>query len=529
MKEIDLQNFLFIKNPTRLELINYKPISSRFFKISVYRNHSFEMVEHTISAYLDYAGIKVNFTYSDYDDSLSFVNLDTTSDLLIIWLDFTRYKNADIENFIKQRIEYLKTIYNKPILFVPFEGNITISDNQVFTYNLNNIKEMLQNKYTEERLEKFSGTKMSPEASLRCSKDLGLNYLPALLKPNLKGIIVDLDNTLYEGVLGEDGTDKLILTEGHILLQKKLKDLSKQGFFLAIASKNDKKDVLDLFEKRKDFPLKKEDFAIICASWKSKAESISEILKFLNVNQDSLLFLDDNIGELFAVKQQYPYMPLVLAYAEGEKTYNLISNYPGFLKLHIQKEDSLRKQDTEANKTRIALLNKLTREDYLKDLKVCLTFNINNLNNITRISELANKTNQFIFNYKRYSPAEVETLIKDRNTAVVSVSLSDKLSDSGIIGVVVVKKQQEKAILEECFVSCRALGRGIDDIIVLGAIDIALKHLQSKKIKILSKKGERNTPALNFIDMYLKKANIDYIDFFYTIKENGLNMRIIKG
>ena len=226
-----LQNFIFENKLTRNELLNYssKSENNKKFKISIYRNHSFELVENTIVPFLDYANIQADFIYSDYDDSLSFLNLDLNSDLVILWLDFTRYNNEKIDEFIQERVKYLTGIYSKKILFVPFESNLKIENNSIINYNLSKIKENLGERYLDLRLEKFSGTKLSPKALIEISKDLGLNYIPSILLPNIKALVFDLDNTLYKGVLGEDGINGVELTPEHKKLQEHIAELSKQG------------------------------------------------------------------------------------------------------------------------------------------------------------------------------------------------------------------------------------------------------------------------------------------------------------
>ncbi len=530
MQTLDLQDFIFHQNPSRMDLMNYQAKSGKKFRITVYRNHSFEMVAHTMAAYLDYAGFQVEFTYSDYDDSLSFLGLDTAADLLILWIDLSRYQNSDLKTFIQTRLTYLKTIYDKPILFVPFGADFHLSDSRIVTYDLTPIQAQLQDKYIDKRLEPFSGTLMSPAASMQCSKDLGLNYIPALLMPLLKGIVIDLDNTIYQGVLGEDGIDGIVLTKGYLRLQQKLKELSQKGFFLCVASKNDEADVQALFEQRKDFPLRLSDFSKICAHWGSKADSVTQICQFLNIHEDSLVFIDDNRGELLSVKQAHPAIHLIYAENDAFKTAEVLSNYPRLLKLGIQNEDRLRRNDTKANEERHQLQQTLSKEEYIKDLKMALTFDSDNPKHMNRVAELSNKTNQFIFNYKRYSVSEVEALTRDAGATVVAVSLKDRLSDSGIIGVVVLKKTEQGAMLEECFVSCRALGRGIDEAIVLGAIEQGMNNLNARALKIQFRAGERNTPALKFIEAYLKPNTTAYAEFDYQINhEKHLIITIKRG
>ena len=120
----ELQKMLFERETTRTELLNYKSISTDEYVVSIYRNHSFELVEHTISAYLDYAEIKAKFEYSDYDDSLSFLNIDLSADLIIVWLDLGRYQIDNTDAFITERLNYLRRIYKGRILYIPFRGGI---------------------------------------------------------------------------------------------------------------------------------------------------------------------------------------------------------------------------------------------------------------------------------------------------------------------------------------------------------------------------------------------------------------------
>jgi FkbH-like protein len=530
--QLQLQKFLFERNPSRLELLNYpknRHSLSKPYVISIYRNHSFELIANTIYPFLSFGGIEIKFEYSDYDDSLSFFNMDFSSDLLILWIDFTRYSVENIDSFIEERIGFLKKKYNKPILFIPFGYYFQLEDKRVVYYDLKKIENKLGDKYTDSRLEKFSGTKLSSLACIEISKDLGLNYIPSLLKPNLKGIVVDLDNTLYQGILGEDGVNGVRLTEGHQKLQNTLKKLKEQGFFLCIASKNNEKDVIELFNERKDFPLSLEDFTKVYANWNSKADSIGLIAEYLNINSDSLLFIDDNIGELHGVINAYPNIHILLANDDASITDAVLNNYPYLLKLNVKVEDSFRQKDTQSNETRKNIINSLTKKEYFADLKMQLEYSINIIEQADRISELANKTNQFIFNYKRYLASEIEYLMCDNKTVVIAVSLRDRLSDSGIIGGVVLTEDKEIAILDECFVSCRALGRGIDDIIVLGAIKIGLKHLNLNCLEVKCIEGERNTPAITFLNKYLSSYENKPHKFEYQLPSELVEIIIKNG
>lgn len=524
---IELQNFIF-GNPGRVELINYQPETSLpAIKINVYRNHSFELVEHSIRPFLDYAGLCVEFIYSDYDDALTFFDIDPSADLMILWLDANRYKKVDFTTFLKERLIALKEQYHKQILVVPLDSELEIQDNQITVYSLEKFRAELAERFYDYRLERFSGTIMSSALSLLVSRDLGLNYIPSLLLPCIKAIVVDLDQTLYSGVLGEDGIHKIKLTEGHRLLQEKLKELAGLGFFLCIASKNEEADVLEMFRERKDFPLRLNHFTKICCSWNSKAESINQIAQYLNIGIDSILFIDDNPGELYSASHVHTGLQGLLASPDGEKTRYMLENYPRMRKLRSSAEDAVRSGDVQANEMRNKIkASSLSVEEYIKSLKIELTIHMDDLSQIERIAELSKKTNQFIFNYKRYSAADIEFLMKNQEVVVAAVQLSDKLSDSGLIAVCVGQKRDTYLEIQECFVSCRALGRGIDEIIVLGMISSIQNVFGVSEIKVQFQKGERNTPAEKFVYHYLR----DYLEqpsgFLYRMPEELLSIRL---
>lgn len=527
--ELEIQDFLFEKIPTRRELLNYQMHSQAdHCRIQVFRNHSFELIADTIGAYLDYAGLSVSFTYSDYDDSFSFLSLDQTSDLVLIWIDTTRYSSISINDFLGERLQQLKGRFQKPILVIPFGQKFSTTETGIEVWELTAIQNELGSRYTDERAKEITGTSLSRYAMLSISKWLGLRLLPSLLKPPLKAVVVDLDNTLYSGVLGEDGPKNLVLTEGHIKLQMKLKDLARKGVFLCVASKNNTVDVDTLFEARDDFPLKKDDFSWISASWEPKAEMVSKILEKLNIGSDSILFIDDNIGELESVYVAYPQIHRICAADDASKTCEVLDWFPGLYRSHISAEDAIRKSDIWANQKREKLAVNMSTEEYIRSLQLHLTFVLNDGQHLARISELANKTNQFIFNYKRYTPAEVEAIQKDNQCQIVTISLSDRLSDSGLIGVCVGRDCKEYVEIEECFISCRALGRGIDDAIVLGAVQIIIEEFKRNKIKIEFQTGARNEPALQFVQSKLAKYLDEPQEFSYQMPENLFDWKVIR-
>lgn len=505
----DLQKLIFDSKLSRKELLEYNTRYEKKYRVCIYRNHSFELIENTIGMYLDYARLGVEFVYSDYDDSLSFVELPQDVDALILWLDLERYQIDSPETFITERITYLTQIFKKPVLFAPLsDAEVAWDDISVMSVSFERIRQKLQDKFYDLRMESFTGTRLSAKAISEISRELGLIYIPALLVPALKAIVMDLDNTLYSGVLGEDGVWGVTLTEGHKRLQAQIKEYGEKGVFLCLASKNEEEDVKELFRCREDFPLQWDDFAKACISWNGKGDSVREIASYLNIGMDSILFIDDNPGEIAAVSAANPGIWTIHAYEEAEKTCEVLEYYPGMFRSGSGYEDSIRSKDVMANQERDQLRESMSEEEYLMSLKMKLLFSMDDVEQVKRLSELANKTNQFIFNYRRFSAGETMEYLDSPNRAVVAISLSDRLSDSGMIGACFATKWKDYISVDEIFVSCRALGRGIEDVIVLGAIQSLCEKLQTERVKICFQKGERNLPAQRFVEQYLK----NYLD-----------------
>ncbi len=521
---IELQKFLFDSPPSRAALLRYTPRQPKSYRVQVYRNHSFELVEHTLGAYLDYAGLGVSFSYSGYDDSFSFLELEPDADLVLVWIDAGRYAPGAAAELMKERLAQLRLRYAGPLLLIPFGAEMDPGLSGVTVFSLKPLAEALGPRFTDERAKAVTGTALSGKAMLAISKELGLRYLPALLRPALKALVVDLDNTLYQGVLGEDGAERLVLTEGHRQLQSRLKELSRQGFFLCAASKNDQRDVDALFDARPDFPLRREDFTLLLASWAPKAEAVGQIAAFLNIHPDSMLFIDDNIGELTAMALAQPDMKLLLAWEDGGRTAQALDWFPGLFKLNATEDDAKRKADVQANRQRQQLQAALSQEDYIRSLGLRLRFACDKPAQAQRVAELANKTNQFIFNYRRYSLPQVEDMMASPDWRVVTVSLADRLSDSGLIGVAVGRAEADHVLLDECFVSCRALGRGIDDVIVLGALQLIADRLGRSRVRVLFQTGPRNAPAEAFVQKHLAPYLAAPADFRYELPRDLLDV-----
>lgn len=465
--------------------------------INIHRNHAFEPISAVMKPFLHFANLAAKFRFSDYDDSVNFANFKE-GDLELIWLDLARYK-SDVSEFLSERILFLSKLSKAPILVLLLDFS---DKGEIIKLNLSSnlaqilpLSQILSPQNLDLAKLEFTGTRLGNNACLKMAQILGLKLIPSAILPSLKAIVCDLDNTLYSGILGEDGAENLALSPAHKALQEKILFYKNQGFLLAIASKNDEKDVREMFEKRTDFVLKFSDFDAVFANWDAKSENLKLIAKAFNIALDAMLFIDDNIAEIEAVKN----LGVKFIYASSpSEVLRRLELFAQMQKATINREDTLRAKDIAMNKERENLAT-LPTSEYFSALKIKLKFSIKP--NAARTHELLNKTNQFIANYTRPTQRQVEAWLGDANTCVVGIEMSDKLSDSGNIAILVGQKSAKCLKIIDLCVSCRALGRKLEQIMLFKAFEIMQKKLeiQSKIVEICYQKGERNEPFLRVL------------------------------
>lgn len=516
---------LFEEKISRLDILSYKnDFEKKEIKIMIHRNHSFEMISSIINPFLNYFKLNATFEYSSYDDSLTFSSTNN-ADLHILWLDLKRYNKEILADFLNEKINELSSLINAPIVLA-YIGKLENFNNKLaYIIEVEKIIQKLKTQAYDLEKEKYSGTRLSAKSSILIAQYLGLKIIPSFFNSQIKAIITDLDNTLYKGILGEDGIEKLIPNKNY---QLKLKELSNMGYMLCIASKNDDNDIKDLFLKRKDFSLKFDDFTCSKINWNSKAQNITAMAKEMNISLNSILFIDDNIAEIELVKSEIPEIKTLLFNSE-DLTLQTLDLYPGFLKNKITNEDLLRSKDIKANQKRNELAKTLSKEEYFKNLGIKVELSLNNKNHIERIVELLNKTNQFILSYKRYNLIEVTEIFNSNNSCIVTANMSDKLSDSGIIAILICKKENQSLIVDELTFSCRALGRNIEDIVISKMLQISKNYLEADNDVIINyKKGSRNIPAITWLENFtnIKSEQEGYINYQITDKIETFGLEV---
>ena len=332
--------------------------------------------------------------------------------------------------------------------------------------------------------------------------------------PSRKLLILDLDNTLWGGIVGEIGWKNVNLGghdytgEAYVDFQKKIKILKKKGIQLAIISKNDEKNALDVFEKNKQMVLSLKDFTAWRINWNDKAKNLLEITKELNLSTDSCVFIDDNVNERNRIKTSLPDV-LVPDWPDDPSFYsNALLKLNCFNSRGITKEDNLRTKfykDEKKRETTKTLFE--SHSDWLKSLSIKITSkNIDSVNK-TRSLQLINKTNQMNLITRRLTEEQIDKIMNDKNKMIKTFSVSDKLGDMGLIGLYTIEHTKKGINVLDFILSCRAFGRSIENYMAQTIIQLAKKK-RVRNIKFNYLKTKKNNPALIFLNsLKLKKIN----------------------
>lgn len=284
-----------------------------------------------------------------------------------------------------------------------------------------------------------------------------------------KCLVLDLDNTLWGGVLGEDGIDGIKIGGDYpgnafLYFQQALIELSKTGVILALCSKNNEADVFELWEKNPFVKLNKEYVSAYRINWNNKADNIRELAKELNIGLDSMVFVDDNPTERELILQQ---LPMVSVPEFPTKPYLLPAFFKKLVEDYFQtpsltKEDLKKTAQYKANAARAEESRRFTDlSEFIKSLEIKIEVTAGDSFNIPRIAQMTQKTNQFNLTTKRYSETDVWEFVNDGGF-VACASVGDKFGDNGITAAFIANREGETATIDSYLLSCRILGKGIE-------------------------------------------------------------------
>ena len=351
-----------------------------------------------------------------------------------------------------------------------------------------------------------------------------------------KAIIFDCDNTLWRGILGEDGIDKIDMGvfskngKYYNKVQRIITYLSHKGIIIGLCSKNNENDVLEVFKTHKDIFLKEENVVIHKINWNDKATNLKEIAKELNIGLDSIIFVDDSPFEINLIKEHLPevitiqvptniylYPSLLLKYVY--KYFNLDSTKDDLKKTVMYKEQFLRAQEKDKY---------VSIDQYLTSLEIEITIERDNINQVERLAQLTQKTNQFNLTTKRYTEVQMKNLILSKEYHVFSLTVKDKFGDNGITGLCIINQQNNSKgdllFIDTLLMSCRIIGRNIEFEFVNSIINYFKKFNITKvhSIYIPSNKNEQVKDFYEKINFKLI-SNSEEKKYYMMIEDFNLN------
>ena len=294
-----------------------------------------------------------------------------------------------------------------------------------------------------------------------------------LKQPRAKCIVLDADNTLWGGIVGEDGPAGIALGpdypgSAYVAFQRRLRDYQQRGFVLALCSKNNPQDVEQVLAEHPHQVLRAADFAARQVNWLSKPENLRAIATELNLGLDALVFVDNNIHECFAVRQALPQVTVVRTPAEPAELPSCLDELPQLEIASLTDEDRKRTQlYAQEQQRRNSAVAGASLEQYLASLDMTMIIGIDDARQAVRIAQLTQKTNQFNLTTRRYTEAQVCEFIADPGCLVAYFSLVDIFGDSGIVGVAIVRGvATAKAEIDSFLMSCRVIGRRAETVFV---------------------------------------------------------------
>ncbi|MDR2917490.1 MAG: HAD-IIIC family phosphatase [Tannerella sp.] len=491
-------------------------------KYFIFRNH-------TIEPFFDAAGT----TFSGYGDISVIEEADR-----YVWFYLPDYKtdNQLLSREIRSYLDQLRIVLSrvKPDkLFLVFsmqliykvciETGDSLPDKTVSDYNaalqeissgyphvrVLNISDFYAQTNTDElidwRFYYLSQIPLNPKLA-PLFRDWFSNQIRSIELKRKKCIVLDLDNTLWGGILGEDGVNGIQLGEtypgsAYSFFQRFLLDLHEKGVLLTVCSKNNEQEVLDALEQNPYMILKKEHFVTHRINWNNKADNIKEIAEELNIGLDSLVFIDDNPAERELVKQMIPLVEVPdfpgQPYRYPLFAQSLADHY--FSIYALTDDDRLKNRQYRENASRSQLKERFSDlNDYIKSLEIELSFEPLSGSNIARLAQLTQKTNQFNLTAKRYVETDLRSL-ESEGASIYGMRVKDKFGDYGLTGLIIVNIKDKTAEIDTFLLSCRILGKDIEyefaKYVLYKLKSSCMADVHSNYIKTL-----KNAPARDFYE-----------------------------
>lgn len=358
--------------------------------------------------------------------------------------------------------------------------------------------------FDEGKWEQFRLPATAP--NLRHIADEWLRFIQPAIGAVAKAVVVDLDGTLWRGILGEDGVAKLRMGAEppgtpYRAVQRALLALRSRGVVLAVCSKNDEADAMDVIAKHPDMLLRPEHFAALRINWESKSENLRSIAAELNIGLDAIAFVDDHPVERAEVRAMLPQVKVIGLPAEPAKYARVILESPFLQRLGVASaEDLQRTRFYRQQAERAKMLASVgSKEEFLRSLGQVAEIAAANDLTLARVAQLTQKTNQFNLTTRRYAEADIARFVADPEASVVTIKVRDRLGDNGIVGAAIARDAGDACEVDTFLLSCRVIGRGIETAFIAYIADQARARGKSRLVGMFCPTA-KNEPAKHFYE-----------------------------
>jgi FkbH-like protein len=337
--------------------------------------------------------------------------------------------------------------------------------------------------------------------------DEWLRFLHPLTGKICKALVVDLDNTLWGGVIGEDGLGGIKLGKEHPgapfqALQRVILDLYQRGIILAVCSKNNHAEAVEVFERHPDMLLRQAHFASVRINWDDKATNLRAIAAELDIGIDSLAFLDDNPAERELVRAELPEVTVIELPGDPGSYAGILRDCPVFERLALSAEDRERGRYYAEERQRSELQQQTTSlEEFYRSLAISIRIARVTAATVPRVSQLTQKTNQFNLTTRRYTEQQIESMAADPAYRVYALSASDRFGDNGLVGVAIMKLTGGAVELDTFLLSCRVIGRTIETALLATLCDDARVD-GARRLDGTFIATKKNTPSREFFAVH---------------------------
>lgn len=325
-----------------------------------------------------------------------------------------------------------------------------------------------------------------------------------------KVVVLDCDNTLWGGVCGEVGPKGISLSEPYKNLQLFMVQQVKSGKILCLCSKNTKEDVDSVFSKRPDMILKEKDIVSSKINWQPKSQNIKKLSEELNLGLDSFIFLDDNPVECAEVRANCPEVLTLNLPERPEEITSFLEHAWPFDFLKSTSEDQQRTKLYKDNIKRADYENKSSSlKEFIEGLNLDIRIENAGLEDISRVSQLTYRTNQFNFTTIRRSEEEIKELFRRDDFTCKICRVKDRFGDYGLVGVMLYQTSSDRIVLDSFMLSCRILGRGVEHEMLRSVGEEAVAK-GIELVQINFQRTEKNQPAMNFLKSVFKDFSGDF-------------------